>query len=300
MFMILELVEKMSLFIIGIAIFGTATNFWNITTGIAFGLLGDDLNSLADGVPMAFIDSIQPYFVAIGTTLFVLFFLYGLFESSFEDSRFDLYTVVKSILSLILGEFLMSNSRMILTGILSVVGGLMLRISGDDLSGLQLNSSEVFDTINKWSDANLFEQLVVFILCLVTALVMMICAGILVYVVYLRFVKILFVLPFAPLAISSMSGPPEIKRTALQYFKYFIVLALEAVGIMIAILICNALLKGGIPTLESAILSSMPDASTSTRAFTSILLEMFMNIFTCCLTVSSAKGSEMVIQKMIG
>ncbi|MBO5239449.1 MAG: hypothetical protein J6B50_11855 [Lachnospiraceae bacterium] len=297
---ILELVKDLVLLSAGVSILNVAANFWNKTIGIAFTLLGEDIDSFAGGEPIALIDKIQPCFVAIGTTMLVLFFLYGLFESSFEDTRFDMYTIVKSIVSLILAEFLMSNSRMILSGVLSVVGGLMLQISGSSFDGLQLSTSDIFGSMQVWSDANFIEQLIVLILCLITALVMMICAGILVYVVYFRYVKILFALPFAPLAISSMSGPPEIKRTGLQYFKYFIVLALEAVGIMIAILICNALLKGGIPTLENAVLGSMQNASASTLAFTRILLEMFKNIFTCCLTVASAKGSEQLLQKMIG
>ena len=55
------------------AVFG----FWNSQVAIVFSLLGQSPESFQGGGAWAYIESVEPYFVAIGSSLVVLFFVIG-------------------------------------------------------------------------------------------------------------------------------------------------------------------------------------------------------------------------------
>ena len=63
---------------------------------------------------------------------------------------------------------------------------------------------------------------------------------------YVRFLKILVIVPFGSVASSTLSGNRMVSHTAVSYFKYFLSVVLEAVTIALSIIVSNAILSYGI------------------------------------------------------
>ena len=63
---------------------------------------------------------------------------------------------------------------------------------------------------------------------------------------YVRFLKILVIVPFGSVASSTLSGNRMVSHTAVSYFKYFLSVVFEAVTIALSIIVSNAILSYGI------------------------------------------------------
>lgn len=286
----------------GMAFYQSACGFWNNALRLAYNLLGSNVEDFAGGNALSIIENVKPYFNALGTSLMIIFFFYGLFQQSYEDTNMDVYTVVRCLIPLCIGEFLMANFNVILSTITAIASGMVNAITSTDLDYIYLDEPEhLSDIVNGISgDENTIMLLILtFLVLSVCSLVMVVCGGVIIYIVYFRYLKILLCMPFCPLAIASMSGSHEVKRMGFQYFKYFTILALEAVVILIAILLCNAVLSAGSGEIIRYLVGSA-DAASSTGYFTNLFAYAFVDVFTCCLTVASAKGAETLLQKMFG
>lgn len=274
---------------------GSGAKLWNSLISVAYQLLGLSVEDFSGGSGYGLIERVSPVFAAAGTLLMILFYLYGLFEESFEDKQFDLWTMVKSIGLLCLGEYLLTNCNKLLCIALKTCGGILSYFGTSDLLGLKIMPDQY---ISDFEEVALGpgKGLVALIFALITALVMMLCAGVIVYVVYFRYIKILMCLPFAPLAISTITGNREVRRTSHAYLRYFCSLALESIVIMLALMLCNAILGGGMPELIGAIEA----AGWHLGDLMTLIMDCFMLMFTCCLTVGSVKGGEQLALRMIG
>ncbi len=271
------------------------SKLWNGLISVAYQLLGLSVEDFSGGSGYELIERVSPTFAAVGTLLMILFYLYGLFEESFEDKQFDVWAMVKSIGLLCLGEYLLTNCNKLLCIVLKTCGGLISYFGSRDLLGLKITPDQY---ISDFEEVALGpgKGLVALLFALVTVLVMMLCAGVIVYVVYFRYIKILMCLPFAPLAISTITGNREVKRTSYAYLRYFCSLALESIVIMLALMLCNAILGGGMPELVKAI----EGIGWHVGDLMTLILDCFMLMFTCCLTVGSVKGAEQLALRMIG
>lgn len=66
--------------------------FWNNQISLVFALLGQSPESFKDGGPWGVVQSIEPIFVGVGSSLVVLFFVIGFCSESVdvkEDMRFE-------------------------------------------------------------------------------------------------------------------------------------------------------------------------------------------------------------------
>ena len=61
--------------------------FWNNQVSLVFGLLGQSPVEFKDGGPWAVISGIEPIFVAVGSSLVVLFFVIGFCSESVDVGR---------------------------------------------------------------------------------------------------------------------------------------------------------------------------------------------------------------------
>lgn len=273
----------------------TGISIWNNLISVAYALLGLKIEEFSGGAGYQLVEKVSPTFATVGTALMLIFYFYGLYNESFEDRQFDVWSMAKSIALLSLGEYMLTSCNKIMSIILQVCAGLITTLGSGKMDGLRIDANRYvpdFAAMNFGPGKGLIAVLIT----LITMLVMLLCCGVIIYVVYFRYIKILVCMPFAPLAISTLTGTPEIRRTSAAYLRYFCSLALETVVIMLALMLCNVILSGGMPELITAVQQTghtVGDLST-------LVLDCFFVMFTCCLTVGSVKGAEQLTTRMLG
>ena len=241
----------------------TVVDFWNDKVSLVFELLGQSPVSFKNGGPWAVVANLEPIFVAVGSSLVVLFFVIGFCSESIdvkEEVRFE--TILRMLMRIGIAEWLVANN-------------VTLKIPDEQ------------QTIIK--DLGFGESLLMMILAVINALVIIFCGFILIYTVYFRFLKILVVVPFGALAFSTVSGNRMVSHSAVSYAKYFLSIVLEAVTMALAIIVCNAFLNAGLPTFTS-------DYADWTKA----LMYMCELTFSVAMTVGAVKGAQSLTSKALG
>lgn len=252
--------------------------FWNQQIDLVFSLLGQSPVSFKGGEPWSIIINLQPLFVAIGSSLIVLFFVIGFCAESIdirEEMRFG--TIVKMLMRIGIAQWLVVHNIKILKAFFTSIGNLVNLLGDHTGTQLVINSTqaEVIRNLGFW------EGLLFLILAIILSVAIIVFGFMLVYTVYFRFLKILIIVPLAPLAYATLAGNRNISHTALTYSKYFLSVLLEAVTMALAIIICNAFINAGLP------------AFTGDYAdWTKTLIYLCEMTFTVALTVGAVKGAQ--------
>lgn len=264
----------------------TVVAFWNDKVALVFELLGQSPTEFKDGGPWEVIADIEPIFVAVGSSLVVLFFVIGFCSESIdvkEEMRFE--TVLRMLMRLGIAEWLVTSNVTIMKSFFSSIGALVGLITNNGAPKLKI-PKEQQDVIE---GLGFGESLLMMILAVIIALVVIFCGFMLIYTVYFRFLKILVIVPFGALAFSTTSGNKMVSHTAVTYSKYFLSVLLEAVTMALAIIVCNAFLNAGLPSFTS-------DYADWTKA----LMYMCELTFSVAMTVGAVKGAQDLTSKVLG
>ena len=264
----------------------TVVAFWNDKIALVFELLGQSPTEFKGGGPWRVISDIEPVFVGVGSSLVVLFFVIGFCSESIdvkEEIRFE--TVLRMLMRLGIAEWLVANNVTIMKAFFQSVGALVGLITNSGTTKLKI-PQEQQDIIE---GLGFGESLLMMILAVIIALVIIFCGFMIVYTVYFRFLKILVIVPFGAIAFSTTSGNRMVSHTAVTYAKHFLAVLLEAVTMALAIIVCNAFLNAGLPTVTS-------DYADWTKA----LMYMCELTFSVAMTVGSVKGAQSLTSKMLG
>lgn len=132
-------------------------------------------------------------------------------------------------------------------------------------------------------------SLVMLILTSILSIVIIICGFFLIYTVYFRFLKILIIVPFGAIALSTISGNRMVSHTATTYVRYFSSIVFEAVTMALAIIVCNALISSGLPSFTGEYAD-----------WTQTLIYLCEMTFTIALTVGTVKGAQGLTSKALG
>lgn len=260
--------------------------FWNSQVSLVFELLGQSPTAFKDGGPWAVIEGLEPIFVAIGSSLVVLFFVIGFCSESIdirEEMRFEV--ILRILIRLGLAEYLVANNVTIMKAFFQSVGALVGLISEGDRMELKV-ASEQADIIK---DLGFGESLIMLILASLLSVIVIICGFFLIYTVYFRFLKLLVIVPIGSIAFSTMSGNRMVSHTCMTYCKYFLSVCFEAVTMALAIVVCNAFINAG-----------LPDFTGDYADWTKTLLYLCEMTFTVALTVGSVKGAQSLTSKALG
>lgn len=264
----------------------TVVDFWNDKVSLVFELLGQSPVSFKNGGPWAVVANLEPIFVAVGSSLVVLFFVIGFCSESIdvkEEVRFE--TILRMLMRIGIAEWLVANNVTIMKAFFTSAGNLVGLMTQGTTTKLKIPGEQ--QTIIK--DLGFGESLLMMILAVIIALVIIFCGFILIYTVYFRFLKILVVVPFGALAFSTVSGNRMVSHSAVSYAKYFLSIVLEAVTMALAIIVCNAFLNAGLPTFTS-------DYADWTKA----LMYMCELTFSVAMTVGAVKGAQNLTSKALG
>ena len=264
----------------------TVVAFWNDKIGLVFDMLGTSPTSFKDGGPWQVVSNLEPTFVAVGSSLVVLFFVIGFCSESIdvkEEMRFE--TILRMLMRIGIAEWLVSNNVTIMKAFFSTAGNLVKVITNSKFEKLKI-PKDMQDVIE---NLGFGESLIMMILAVIISLVIIVCGFMLIYTVYFRFLKILVLVPYGAIAFSTVSGNKMVSHTATTYARYFLSVVLEAVTMALAIVVCNAFLNAGLPTFTS-------DYADWTKA----LMYMCELTFGVALTVGSVKGAQSLTSKALG
>ena len=259
---------------------------WNSMVDIVFGLLTDSPENFKGGGPWEIIESINPIFVGVGSSLVVIFFVIGFCSESIDvKEEMRLEKILALLVRLGIAEFFVANNISIMKAIFTSVGNLVGMLSTGEGVHLKMTrqGAEVIGSLG------FCESILMLILTVVLSLVILVCGFFLIYTVYFRFLKILVIVPLGSIAYSTMSGNRMVTSTAVTYTKYFLSVVFEAVTMALAIIVCNALLNAGVPVIGGG-----------SSGWTAVLLYLCELTFGIALTVGSVKGAQNLTSKALG
>lgn len=261
-------------------------SFWNSEVDLLFDLLGQSPTTFKDGGPWEKIEAINPIFVAIGSSLVVIFFVIGFCSESIDvREEMRLEKILQLLMRLAVAEFFVANNVSIMKAIFETVGNIIGSISSEKVVQVKM-TKEVAET---FLDLGFGESLLMLIITAILSLVVIVCGFFLIYTIYFRFLKILIIVPLGSVAYSTMSGNHMITNTAITYTKYFLSVVFEAVMMALAIIVCNSFLSSDFPAFAA-------ELSPWTRA----LFYVCEMTFTIALTVGSIKGAQSLTSKALG
>lgn len=269
-----------------LALLEVVFGFWNNQISIVFAMLGQSPVNFKGGGPWAAIEAINPIFVAVGSSLVVLFFVIGFCSESVdikEEMRFEV--ILRMLIKLALAEFFVANNVTIMKAIFTTIGNLVNSLSEGTTSTLIINSTQA--EIIK--DLGFGESLVMLILSALLSIIVLICGFFMIYNVYFRFLKLLVIVPMGSLAFSTMGGNRTVSHTLVTYCKYFLAVCFEAVTMALAIIVCNSFISAGLPTFTGGY-----------SDWAKTLIYLCEMTFTIALTVGSVKGAQSLTSKAFG
>ena len=121
------------------AVFG----FWNNQISLVFAMLGQSPVSFKGGGPWAVIEGIEPVFVAVGSSLVVLFFVIGFCSESIDvkdEMRFE--SILRMLIRLGLAEWFVANNVTIMKAFFTSIGNLVGLISAGTTTQLAIDSTQ--------------------------------------------------------------------------------------------------------------------------------------------------------------
>ena len=260
--------------------------FWNNQVGLVFALLGKSPVTFKGGGPWQIVESIEPIFVGVGSSLVVLFFVIGFCSESVdvrEEMRFEV--ILRMLIRLGLAEWFVANNVTIMKAFFSTVGNLVNALSEGEYKTLTIDSAQAEVIKN----LGFGESLIMLILAALLSIIIIICGFFMIYTVYFRFLKLMIIVPIGAIAFSTMAGNRNVAHTASAYAKHFLSVAFEAVTMALAIILCNAFINAGLPSFTG-----------SYADWAKTLIYLCEMTFTIALTVGSVKGAQSLTSKALG
>lgn len=260
--------------------------FWNNQISLVFAMLGQSPVSFKGGGPWAVVEGIEPIFVAVGSSLVVLFFVIGFCSESVdirEEMRFEV--ILRMLIRLVLAEWLVANNVTIMKAFFTSIGNLVGLLSEGQQRTLVIDSAQAEVIKN----LGFGEGLIMLILAALLSVIVIICGFFLIYTVYFRFLKIMVIVPIGSIAMATLAGNRNVAHTANTYAKHFLSVLFEAVTMVLAILLCNAFINAG-----------LPEFTGNYADWAKTLIYLCEMTFTIALTVGSVKGAQSLTSKALG
>lgn len=260
--------------------------FWNKQVSVVYGLLGQSPESFKGGGPWAAIEKINPIFVAVGSSLVVLFFVIGFCAESVDikdDMRFE--TILRMLIRVCIAEYFVSNNVTIMKAFFQTIGNIVHTMTPGSISELKIDNAQA-DVIK---NLGFGESLVMLIITALLAVIVIICGFFILYTVYFRFLKLYVIVPLGSIAFSTLGGNRTVANTAATYAKHFLAVTFEAVTMALAIVVCNAFINAGLPTFTG-----------SYEDWAKTLIYLCEMTFSITMTVGFVKGAQSMTSKAFG
>lgn len=266
------------------------TDTYNVLIGNAIDLLTQSPEEWEGGTGWSVVTSVNTAFIAVGATLLIIFWLIGVISMSVDERmtvRFEV--MLKEFAKLVIAEGLVVGSMDVIKAFFGLVDFLTSGfIPTSDSVQLSIPDSitSYFDGTVKIGDG-LFCALVGVLFCIGVIAV----GTMVLYLAYIRFFKVLLIIPYGAIASSTMVGGPAFSHSAANYYKYAVSTVFESATMLLAIKLSAAIMSSD---TVSIITGDAGDSGTTVAQW------MIRALILAFVTLGAVKESSQITQKGLG
>lgn len=268
---------------------GTAFRFYNMFVKGARDMLATHPDAWMGGGGWEVAETANGIFVGIGSSLVAVFFLISFFAESVEpknDMRME--NVLRMLFKLCIAEWFVSNSMDLAVGLF----GLVDAFSGG-VGSLEITYESLLETVNSIDNAGTGAVLCG---CSFIFMIGLIASGVMIfYAAFIRFFKVLCLVPYGAIANATLVGGWEVRKTAASYWRYVCSVVLEAATMLLALKLC-AVLCSGQSSIE--LFSSLTGDGMSGAEY--VFGYMLQSLFLALACVGSVRGASSLTQRALG
>ena len=266
----------------------SALNTWNEKLAEIWMLLTQSPETFKGGDIWNIIVKIHGALQAIGLSLLVLFFLWGLIRTctNWQDIKRPEHAF-KLFLRFIIARGLVMYGMELMTGIFEIVQGVVSTIThtvGLGTAESTVIPQEIIDAVN---NTGFLESIPLWAVTLLGSIFITILSFIMILTVYGRFFKIYMYTAISPIPLSAVAGEST-QNTAFTFIKSYAGVCLEGAIILLSCVIF------------SAFASSAPAIDTSASAVSMIWSYIGELIFNMLVLVGTIKMSDKIVKEMMG
>ena len=266
----------------------SALNTWNEKLAEIWMLLTQSPETFKGGDIWNIIVKIHGALQAIGLSLLVLFFLWGLIRTctNWQDIKRPEHAF-KLFLRFIIARGLVMYGMELMTGIFEIVQGVISTITktvGLGTAESTVIPQEIIDAVN---NTGFLESIPLWAVTLLGSIFITILSFIMILTVYGRFFKIYMYTAISPIPLAAAAGEST-QNTAFTFIKSYAGVCLEGAIILLSCVIF------------SAFASSAPAIDTSASAVSMIWSYVGELIFNMLVLVGTIKMPDRIVKEMMG
>lgn len=266
----------------------SALNTWNEKLAEIWMLLTQSPETFKGGDIWNIIVKIHGALQAIGLSLLVLFFLWGLIRTctNWQDIKRPEHAF-KLFLRFIIARGLVMYGMELMTGIFEIVQGVVSTIThtvGLGTAESTVIPQEIIDAVN---NTGFLESIPLWAVTLLGSIFITILSFIMILTVYGRFFKIYMYTAISPIPLAAAAGEST-QNTAFTFIKSYAGVCLEGAIILLSCVIF------------SVFASSAPAIDTSASAVSMIWSYIGELIFNMLVLVGTIKMSDRIVKEMMG
>lgn len=266
----------------------SALNTWNEKLAEIWMLLTQSPETFKGGDIWNIIVKIHGALQAIGLSLLVLFFLWGLIRTctNWQDIKRPEHAF-KLFLRFIIARGLVMYGMELMNGIFEIVQGVVSTIThtvGLGTAESTVIPQEIIDAVN---NTGFLESIPLWAVTLLGSIFITILSFIMILTVYGRFFKIYMYTAISPIPLAAAAGEST-QNTAFTFIKSYAGVCLEGAIILLSCVIF------------SAFASSAPAIDTSASAVSMIWSYIGELIFNMLVLVGTIKMSDRIVKEMMG
>ena len=266
----------------------SALNTWNEKLAEIWMLLTQSPETFKGGDIWNIIVKIHGALQAIGLSLLVLFFLWGLIRTctNWQDIKRPEHAF-KLFLRFIIARGLVMYGMELMNGIFEIVQGVVSTIThtvGLGTAESTVIPQEIIDAVN---NTGFLESIPLWAVTLLGSIFITILSFIMILTVYGRFFKIYMYTAISPIPLAAAAGEST-QNTAFTFIKSYAGVCLEGAIILLSCVIF------------SAFASSAPALDTSASAVSMIWSYIGELIFNMLVLVGTIKMSDRIVKEMMG
>lgn len=266
----------------------SALNTWNTKLAEIWILLTESPEAFKGGAIWDVIVKIHGALLAIGLSLLVLFFLWGMIRTctSWQDVKRP-EQAFKLFLRFIIARGLVMYGMDLMTGIFDIVQGIISSITrtvGIGSADTTMIPQEIIDAVN---NTGFLESIPLWAVTLLGSVFITILSFIMILTVYGRFFKIYMYTAISPIPLSAAAGEST-QSTAFTFLKSYAGVCLEGAIILLGCVIF------------SAFASSPPAVNTSVSAVSMLWSYIGELVFNMLVLVGTIKMADRIVKEMMG
>ena len=266
----------------------SALNTWNEKLAEIWMLLTQSPETFKGGDIWNIIVKIHGALQAIGLSLLVLFFLWGLIRTctNWQDIKRPEHAF-KLFLRFIIARGLVMYGMELMTGIFEIVQGVVSTIThtvGLGTAESTVIPQEIIDAVN---NTGFLESIPLWAVTLLGSIFITILSFVMILTVYGRFFKIYMYTAISPIPLAAAAGEST-QNTAFTFIKSYAGVCLEGAIILLSCVIF------------SVFASSAPAIDTSASAVSMIWSYVGELIFNMLVLVGTIKMSDRIVKEMMG